>query len=161
MIFVILGTQDKEFTRLINEIELLKKDGIIKEKVVIQSGKTKYESKDIEIVDYLSMKEFEEYIDKSDFVITHGGVGSILDAIKRDKKVIAIPRLKKYGEHENDHQIQIIEKFASMGYIIDVGNLKRLGDKIINIDKFKPKKFVSNNKKLIKIIDDFIGENNE
>lgn len=158
MIFVILGTQDKEFIRLVEEIENLKKDGIIKEKVVIQAGITKYESNFIEIIDYLSMEEFEKYIKKAKFVITHGGVGSILDAIKHNKKVIAVPRLEKYDEHDNNHQIQIVEKFAELGYIIDAGNLKRLGNKILEIEKFKPKKFVSNNSKMIKLIEDYIGD---
>ena len=158
LIFITLGTQDKEFTRLIKEIEELKKDGIIKEKVVIQAGTTKYLSDELEIIDYLSMEEFEKYIKKSKFIITHGGVGSILDAIKHNKKVIAVPRLAKYDEHENNHQIQIVEKFAELGYIIDAGNLKRLKDKILKIDEFKPKKFVSNNSKMIKLIEDYIGE---
>lgn len=158
MIFVILGTQDKEFIRLVKEIETLKKDKIIKEKVVIQAGITKYESDFIEVIDYLSMEEFEKYIKKAKFVITHGGVGSILDAIKHNKKVIAVPRLEKYDEHDNNHQIQIVEKFAELGYIIDAGNLKRLGNKILEIEKFKPKKFISNNSKMIKIIEDYIGD---
>lgn len=158
MIFVILGTQDKEFIRLVKEIEALKKDGIIKEKVVIQAGITKYKSDFIKVIDYLSMEEFEKYIKKAKFVITHGGVGSILDAIKHNKKVIAVPRLEKYEEHDNNHQIQIVEKFAELGYIIDAGNLKRLGNKILEIEKFKPKKFVSNNSKMIKLIEDYIGD---
>lgn len=158
MIFVILGTQDKAFSRLIKEIEDLKKDGIIEDKVVVQSGVTKYESDEIKIYDYLDMDEFERYIKEAKFVITHGGVGSILDALKYNKKIIAVPRLEKYGEHENDHQIQIVEKFAKLGYIVDAGNLKRLGNKILNIDDFKPKKFVSNNTKMLSIIEDYIDK---
>lgn len=158
MIFVILGTQDKAFVRLVKEIEELKKDGIIKEKIVIQSGVTKYESDEIEMIDYLSMKEFEKYIKKAKYVITHGGVGSILDALKYNKKVIAIPRLEKYDEHENNHQIQIVEKFDELGYIMDAGNLKRLGNKIMELEKFKPKKFKSNNEEMIKLLVDYIGE---
>ena len=158
MIFVILGTQDKEFTRLIKEIEKLKKNKIISEEIVIQAGITKDQSNYMKIIDYLSMNEFEKYIKKSKFVITHGGVGSILDAIKHNKKVIAVPRLEKYGEHENNHQIQIVEKFAELGYIIGIENLEELGNKILKIDEFKPKKFISNNSKMIKLIEDYIGE---
>ena len=158
MIFVILGTQDKEFTRLIKEIEKLKKNKIISEEIVIQAGITKYQSNYMKIIDYLSMNEFEKYIKKSKFVITHGGVGSILDAIKHNKKIIAVPRLEKYGEHENNHQIQIVEKFAELGYIIGIENLEELGNKILKIDEFKPKKFISNNSKMIKLIEDYIGE---
>ena len=158
MIFVILGTQDKAFTRLIKEIEALKKDGIIEDKVIVQAGSTKYESNEIKVYDYLDMKDFEKYIKEAKFVITHGGVGSILDAIRFNKKVIAVPRLEKYDEHENDHQIQIVEKFAKLGYIIDAGNLKRLGNKILSIADFKPKKFKSDNKKMIKMIEKYIDE---
>lgn len=158
MIFVILGTQDKAFDRLIKEIEELKKDGIIEDKVVVQSGATKYESDEIKIYDYLDMDEFERYIKEAKFVISHGGVGSILDALKYNKKIIAVPRLEKYGEHENDHQIQIVEKFAELGYIVDAGNLKRLGNKILHIEDFKPKKFVSDNTKMLGIIEEYIDK---
>ena len=106
LIFVVLGTQDKQFCRLIKEIEELKKDGIIKEKIVIQAGCTKYKSKDIEILEYIPMTEFNKYIKNASYIITHGGVGSILDSLKYDKKVIAVPRLEKYNEHVNNHQIE-------------------------------------------------------
>ena len=158
MIFVILGTQDKTFDRMLKEIDSLIKDGIIEEKVIVQAGSTVYQSDTMEILDYIPMKEFTKYIKESDFVIAHGGVGSILDALKYDKKVIAIPRLEKYHEHENNHQIQIVEKFDELGYIIDCGNLKRLGNKIMEIDKFIPKKYKSNNSEFIKNIEEFIGE---
>lgn len=158
MIFVILGTQDKQFCRLIKEIEELKKDGIIKEKVVVQAGCTKYKSKEIEILEYIPMTDFTHYIKKAKYIITHGGVGSILDSLKYNKKVIAIPRLEKYNEHVNDHQIEIIEKFDELGFILDCGNLKRLGNKIIELENFKPKKYISNNNKMINLLEKFIGE---
>jgi len=158
LIFVILGTQDKPFARLIKEIEELKKDGIIKEKVIVQSGCTKCRSNIVEIVDYVSMKEFEDYIKKAKYIITHGGVGSILDALKQNKKIIAVPRLEKYNEHVNNHQIQIVEKFDELGYILDSGNLKRLGNKIMELEKFEPKRYKSNNGKMIELLEEFIGE---
>lgn len=158
MIFVILGTQDKTFDRMLKEIDSLIEDGIIKEKVIVQAGSTIYKSNTMEILDFVSMKEFTKYIREADFIITHGGVGSILDALKYNKKVIAIPRLEKYNEHENNHQIQIVEKFDELGYIMDCGNLKRLGNKIIEIDKFVPKKYKGNNEEFIRKIEEFIGD---
>ena len=158
MIFVILGTQDKSFERMLKEIDSLIRDGIIKEKVIVQAGSTIYETDTMEILDYVPMEEFQKYIKKADIIITHGGVGSILDALKYNKKVIAIPRLSKYSEHENNHQIQIVEKFDDLGYIMDCGNLKRLGNKIMEIDKFTPKKYSSNNEKFIKKLEEYIGE---
>ena len=60
----------------------------------------------------------DKYIDEADLVITHGGVGTIFSALKKNKKVIAIPRLEKYGEHINDHQIEICEELEKEGYIL-------------------------------------------
>lgn len=158
LIFVILGTQDKGFDRMLNEIQELIKDGIITKKVIVQAGCTDFKSDEMDIIDYLPMQKFNEYIEKADIVITHGGVGSILDSIKHHKKVIAIPRLEKYHEHVNDHQIQIVEEFDRLGYIMDCGNLKRLGNKLMEIEKFTPTPFVSNNKKFIQKLEEYISD---
>ena len=89
MIFVTLGTQDKEFTRLLEAIDREIEKGNIKERVVVQAGYTKYESKNMEIFDLIPTDEFNKYIKSADLIITHGGAGSILTAIKNNKKVIA------------------------------------------------------------------------
>lgn len=156
MIFVILGTQDKPFTRIIKSLEKEIKKNNIKEKVIVQAGCTKYDSKYLEIYDYLDMKTFNKYISSADYIITHGGVGSILDSLKKNKKVLVIPREKKYNEHENDHQIQITERFTKMGYILSCRNTSEISKKINQLKEFKPKQFISNNKKLITKIEEYI-----
>ncbi len=158
MIFVILGTQDKTFERLLEEIDRQIEKGNINKKVVVQAGKTKYESKNMKIYDLMDMEKFNEYIKKSDYIITHGGVGTILDAIKNDKKVIAVPRLKEYREHENNHQQQIISEFNNKGYILGCKDLSELESKIKIIDKFKPKKYVGDNKKMINMLNKYIED---
>ena len=45
MIFVTVGTHEQPFNRLIEEIDKLKGDGIIKEEVIIQKGFSNYEPK--------------------------------------------------------------------------------------------------------------------
>lgn len=160
MVFVILGTQDKEFPRLLEAVDREIEKGNIKDKVIVQAGCTKYESKNMEIFDLLPLPEFEKTMDKADLVITHGGAGSILDAIKRGKKIIAAPRLAKYKEHHNDHQKQIIGEFAKQGYILELKDFNKL-DKLIEKSKsFKPKKFVSNTDNMIKLIEEYIEDKN-
>ena len=105
MIFVTLGTQDKAFKRLLSDIQECIDKGVIKEKVIVQAGYTKYDSKEMEIFDLLDKDDFDKYIKECDLLITHGGVGSILTGLKNNKKVIAAPRLAKYNEHMNDHQL--------------------------------------------------------
>ena len=110
----------------------------------------------MEIFDLIPMEKFDDLIKSCDLLITHGGVGSIITGLKNDKKVIAAARLEKYKEHTNDHQLQIIENFSNDGYILGLDNFDEL-DKVLEKAKtFKPKKYVSNTDKMIKIIEDFI-----
>ena len=53
-------------------------------------------------------------MEKANIVITHGGTGAIIGAVKKGKKVIAVPRLAKYGEHVDDHQLQLIKQFDDL-----------------------------------------------
>lgn len=156
MILVTLGTQDKEFRRLLEAIdeEINKKN--IQEEVIVQAGCTKYESKNMEIFDLLPSDQFEELISKCDLLITHGGVGSILAGLTRNKKVIAAPRLAKYKEHINDHQLQIIENFSKNKYILELKDFSKLGKLIEKSKTFKPKKFVSNTQNMINMLNDYI-----
>lgn len=156
MVFVTLGTNDESFARLLKAIDKAIDKGLIKDKVVVQAGCTKYESKNMEIMDLVPREKFDEYIEKCDLLITHGGVGSILTGINKNKKVIAVARLAKYKEHGNDHQLQIVENFGKLGYIIPVTNVDDLEDAIKKVKTFKPKKFVSNTNNFIKIIEDYI-----
>lgn len=160
MILVTLGTQDKGFPRLLKQIDEEIKKGNIKEKVIVQAGCTKYESANMEIFDLIPSDEFDKLVARADLIITHGGVGSILTAIKKNKKVIAAARLKKYKEHTNDHQIQIVKEFAKDGYILELRDFSKLGKLIAKSKTFKPKKFVSNTPNMVKMIDDYIEESN-
>ena len=160
MILVVLGTQDKVFPRLLEAVDREIKNGTIKEKVVVQAGQTKYQSDNMEIFDLVPDPEFEKLIDEARIVITHGGAGSILTAIKKNKKVIAAARLAKYKEHHNDHQKQIIEEFAKMGYLLELRDFQKLDVMLEKIKKFKPKKFESNTQNMIKLIDDYIDNSN-
>lgn len=158
MIFVVLGTQDKSFQRLLIALEDQIQKKKITKKVIVQAGHTKYTSKYMKILDFISIREFNEYIKQSDLIITHGGVGTILDALKQDKKIIATPRLKEYGEHENNHQLQIIKKFEQEGYLLACYNLDEIGNIMKKVKEFKPKKYVGNNQKMIQILKNYIDQ---
>ena len=160
MILVTLGTQDKEFTRLLKAIDREIEKGVITEKVVVQAGCTKYKSENMEIFDLIPANEFDEYIKKADLIITHGGAGSILTGVKNNKKIIAAARLAKYKEHTNDHQKQIIKEFSDQGYILELKDFNKLGKLIEKSKSFKPKKFVSNTSNMIELIDNYIEEAN-
>lgn len=155
MIFVSLGTNDKSFKRLLDKIEKEISLGNIKDKVVVQSGYTKYESKNMDIIDLMPMDVFNKNISDCDILITHGGVGTILDGLKLGKKIIAFPRLSKYQEHVNDHQVEIINEFYDCGYIL-TGEMDDLVNLIDKCKDFNPKSYKSNNYRFNKLIRDYI-----
>lgn len=159
MILVTLGTQDKPFTRLLDAVLREIEKGNIKDEVIVQAGCTKYETDKMKIFDLIPMEEFDTLMKKCDLLITHGGVGSIITGLKCNKRVIAVPRLAKYGEHVNDHQQQIIEKFSDNGNIIGIENLDDLGEALEKVKKFKPKKYKSNTNNMISLIEKIIDEN--
>ena len=156
MILVTLGTQDKKFNRLLDNIQKEIDKGNIKDKVVVQAGFTKYESKDMEIFDLIDREKFNALMNSCDLLITHGGVGSIIAGLKANKKVIACPRLSKYQEHINDHQVQIVDRFSESGYLLSYKDGDNLQDILTKSKKFKPKKYISNTDKMINIIENFI-----
>ncbi len=160
MIFVTLGTQDKTFERLLIAIDKAIEKGEITDRVVVQAGNTKYESKNMEIFDLISPDEFNKLVDECDLLITHGGTGSILSAVKKGKKVIAAARLKKYKEHVNDHQKQIIKEFEKEGYLVELKDFNQVGKTIKKAQKFKPKKFKSNTENMINLLENIIEEDN-
>ncbi len=159
MIFVTLGTQDKSFTRLLDLVQKQIDKGNIKEKVIVQTGYTKFKSNDMEIFDYMDNEKFNKLINECDLLITHGGVGSILSGLRARKKVIAVPRLAKYKEHTNDHQLQIVENFAQNGYILKLDDGDSLEDVLKQSKNFKPKKWKFNNANFLTKLKDYIDKN--
>lgn len=159
MIFVTVGTQDVPFDRLIKAVDKLVKNGIIKDEVIIQSGCSKFTSDKVKIINYMDSDEFAKYVKKASVIITHGGVGTILDGLKNNKVIIAVPRLARYKEHTNDHQLQIIKKFSDMGYIIPCKDVNKLETVLNEAKIFRPKKYVSNTENFVKVIENFIDNN--
>ena len=159
MVLVMLGTQNNSFHRLLEEVQKCIDKKVINEEVIVQAGSTKFKSDDMKIFKLMPAEELNKYIQKANFVITHGGVGSIVTCLKMGKKVIAVPRLHKYGEHVNDHQLQIIETFDGQGFIKGVKDVSELEETIKQLTDFEPQKFVSNTENIIKIIDNYIENN--
>ena len=117
MIFISVGSQKFQFNRLLAEIDRLIENNTITDKVFAQIGNSDYKPRNYKYVDFVTQDDFNKLIEKSDIIITHGGTGVIINSIKKGKKVIAIPRLSKYKEHVDDHQIQLINEFKELNLI--------------------------------------------
>ena len=152
MIFVTLGSQKFQFNRLLIELDKLVEEKKICNDIFAQIGYSDYKPKNYEFKEFLDREQFAEFMDKCDTVITHGGTGAIVGAVKRDKKVIAVPRLAKFGEHVDDHQLQIIDQFTNMNFIVGVKDTNEL------LKTMKFKKYISNTENIINEIEKYINQ---
>jgi UDP-N-acetylglucosamine transferase subunit ALG13 len=129
LIFVTVGTHNQGFERLVKKIDEIA--GELEEEVVIQRGHTSYEPMHARFFDFAPREEMGEWVDKARLIVTHGGAGSIVFALSKRKPVVVVPRLKKYGEHVNDHQIELaraLEKEGRVKAVLDVDELKECID---------------------------------
>ena len=149
MIFVALGTQKFPFNRLLKELDLISKEGKIKDRIVAQTGYSTYIPKMFKSTKFLNVDEYNKNIKKCDLLITHAGVGTILEGKKLDKPIIVVPRLSKYGEHVDDHQLEIAEDFAKKKLVFACQDIKKLASLIEETKKSKLMKYVSNNKNFV------------
>ncbi len=152
MILVTLGTNDKTFVRLLEEVDKLIGEGVITDEVVVQAGFTQYHSPNMKMLQLVPISELDDLIHHCDLLITHGGVGSIITGLKKGKRVIAVPRLARYREHVNDHQLQIIEKFHQSGYIIGISGTEELKSALLQVKNFSPKSYESNTENMLALV---------
>ncbi len=159
MILVTLGTQDKQFPRLLDAVQKAINDGAIKDRVVVQAGYTVYQSSDMEIFDFIEREKFASFLDSADLIITHGGVGTIMTALKEHKKILAAARLVQYGEHQSDHQAELLESFDEDQYLIYMKDLSDIRPYLQQAEYFEPKAYVSNQGNMIQMIESWIEKN--
>lgn len=130
LIFVCTGSRSYQFDRLIKALDELVEKKEIDDEMFAQIGEGNYLPKHFNYKRYLDNEEFQHYQDKSHLIITHGGTGSIVGALKKGKYVIGVPRLHRYGEHIDNHQLQIVDLFANEGFIQKVDDVNNLSETI-------------------------------
>lgn len=156
MIFVSLGSREYPFNRLLAELDELVIKGLITGKIFAQIGKSTYIPKHYEYERYMAVDEFKRKQAEADLVISHGGTGALVGALKIGKQVIAVPRLEKFGEHGDDHQLQVSHALADKGYLICVEDINTLFQAIENLNTNPIQKKYSLPSNVISIIDNFI-----
>jgi UDP-N-acetylglucosamine transferase subunit ALG13 len=159
MIFVTVGTHEQPFNRLLEAVDKLIEKGIIKEKVIMQIGYSTYIPKYAEWFRFKDFSSIKKIMKRAKIVITHGGTGSIFTALNLNKKVIAIPRLKKFREHTNDHQLQIVKELEKEKMLIGVYDINQLEEALKKVKRIRmnlKQKLKGRKIPMISIINDFL-----
>lgn len=157
MIFVALGTQKFQMNRLLKSLDNLIERNIITDNIFAQIGESDYIPKRYEYSPFMNKEKFEEKISECDILITHGGVGTIIAGLKKNKKVIVFPRLKKYGEHVDDHQLEIAKSFSQLNYVIECDEADELERAICECAKKEFNQYVSQREVVVETINDFLN----
>ena len=153
MIFVTVGNHYHGFERLIRKMDEIA--GSIDEKVIMQIGPTNYKPKNAEYFDFKTYPEIQKLNQKARVVVCHGGEGSIITAIEQGTPVISVPRLKKYGEHNNNHQLEIVHAMAEEGKIVAVYDVNELEDALRTIGE-NPVRIGSERMRLVSALKEYI-----
>ncbi len=138
MIFLTVGTQFP-FDRFIRAVDNIFDQGLIDEEIFAQIGETSYKPRNFESVASLEKKVFDECFKKASSVMSHAGVGTITVALKNHKPLLVMPRMKRYKEHVNDHQVATAKKFEELGHILAVYDVKDLPNGIRKLKNFIPR----------------------
>lgn len=141
MIFVTVGTHEQPFNRLIKKIDELKRDNMIQEDVIIQTGYSTYEPKYCQWSRLIPYQQMVKNVADARIVITHGGPASFIMPLQVGKIPIVVPRQRQFNEHVNDHQVEFARNVSRrMGTIIDVEDIETLGDVITNYKELSSEK---------------------
>lgn len=134
MIFVTVGTQ-LPFDRLVRVVdEWAGRAG--RTDVVAQIGSSSLSPKFMRFHEHIPPAEFSRHVEEADLVISHAGMGTILNALCLGKPIIVMPRQARLGEHRNDHQLATARRFRELGRItvaMDDGELAQQLDGFGNL----------------------------
>jgi len=156
MILVLLGTFQIEFPRPLIVIEQLMQEGKLREEVIVQNGFTNFTSSLLDLRPFMSAEELDKLYQEARIIITHAGTGSLMKGIKMGKKVISIPRLKKYGEHIDDHQLEIHTEFKKLRYTYPWNEEDSLEQVLIDVENFHPTQYVSHKEDMVQYLKSYI-----
>jgi UDP-N-acetylglucosamine transferase subunit ALG13 len=122
MIFVTLGTNEARFDRLLQGI-----DGLAGgDELVVQHGPSPVRPAGATCVEFLPFEEMVETMRRARIVVTHAGVGSVMTALLAGKRPVVVPRLHRYGEAVDDHQLLFGRRLAEGGLAVFVDDLAEL-----------------------------------
>jgi UDP-N-acetylglucosamine transferase subunit ALG13 len=158
MIFVTAGTQ-LPFDRLIKTIDEIASQ-CTDTRFIAQALQSDYKAKNVEVLNFISPADFNNYIDNAKLIISHAGMGTIISALVKQKPIIVMPRLTKYNEHRNEHQLGTSKKMDALGYVDVVYDENELIVKFRQMwpENLKPRNSIGSvaSDEIINSINDFI-----
>lgn len=118
--FVAVGTHVQPFDRLLSAVDDALGRGVLPAPATGQSGVSRYEARHLDLSAFMPPADIDETIEQARYVVCHAGSGLIASALRAGHRPIVMPRLKRHGEHVDDHQLQIANKLEEVGLVVCV-----------------------------------------
>jgi beta-1,4-N-acetylglucosaminyltransferase len=134
VIFATVGSTQIPFARLIRALDRLPGEALS-----VQHGPVPPPSAAAEMRDFMEFPEVVQRMEGADVVVCHAGAGSILCALRAGHTPVVVPRLKRYGETVDDHQLELARALAGEGRVIAVEQLERLPDAVASAPPRRPR----------------------
>lgn len=157
MIFLTVGTWYKGFDRLVKAVDELVGSGVISDTVIVQTGYSSYRPKHIKVIDFCSPDEFAELISKATVVVSHAGMGTIIQSLKQCKPVVVVPRRRALGEVSNDHQFSTAKHLETEGKVLVAYEIADLPAKLKQAKTFAPAS-EQRSEKILHAVQEFIDK---
>ncbi len=138
MILVLTGTHDQPFDRLVKWVDRLAASGKLGPDVLVQRGASRVVPRSCRSVRHIGYSELRKLVRRSEFVISHAGAGTVIDVLSERKPLILVPRFREFGEHGDDHQIQLADALYRAGRVLKATTFGELEEAVENVRSLAP-----------------------
>src|SRR5271156_665153 len=128
VIFVTVGSQEP-FDRLIRAVDQWAAASA-RSDVFAQIASGAYHPEHVKFTGFLDPPEFQRLIREAKIIVAHAGMGSIIAALELGKPIVVMPRLARFRETRNAHQVAAAKHFGAQGRIIVADHEQQLAAKL-------------------------------
>lgn len=156
MIFLTVGTQFP-FDRLVRAVDEAVGAGVLAGPVVAQIARGRYEPRHLQSSAMLSRDGFHRQVRQAEAIVGHAGIGTILAALEADKPLLVMPRLRRFGEHVNDHQVDTARTFEAVGHVLAAYAASQVAERLADLRTFRPKPRRPRSEPVVRRLADFLA----
>ena len=138
MIFLTVGSMFP-FDRLVQAVDEMVAQKLITETMVAQIGDGKYEPRHMTFDRYLAKPDYDQRLAEATMLIAHAGAGTIALALQHRKPLRVVPRLGKFKEHVNDHQVVTARKYGELGHVLVASEMSEIPAQLAALKHFRPR----------------------
>lgn len=158
-ILITVGASEYGLDRLLRIIDELCDEKILDgTHIIAQKGASKYVSRNFQSFELIAREKFQTYMERADLIIAHAGTGSVIPPLKMRKKIIVFPRRECFGEHLDDHQLELSDVFTSAGYTLCATDKQTMIECLNKVPAFCPQTFKTNKENMNQLIIDYIEQ---